>query len=385
LENKEEFANRKVHKDKNGNGAKQKAYRLRGIIVVLTLLIAAGAIGFFLLYQETRNPEPINPYRGGVVIGSSERALEIMTKMTVEEKVGQLFIVPYRGDGSDLAAMEEYHLGGFVYTGTFFENNVPETASMVFREMNEAFAIKPFQGVAEEGGQITAVSKWPAFRPSPYRLPRELYDEGGLVAVMTQEEEKLLFLKRMGLNLNFGPITNIVTSPAESIYEQTLGQDAAITSEYIQKLILLYDEVGMSAVLRYYTGENTEAFMAGCYMGAPAVMMSNRVITAAGSVDKNRPMSLSKPWHDYLREELGFEGVIILSDVTSYVFDEYVDGQVTSVIGLQAGNDMIWATNYEGEIQGVLAAIEDGTLSMKNVDDSVARVLTWKLRYGLVE
>ncbi len=385
MENKEEFANRKVHKDKNGNGAKQKAYRLRGIIVVLTLLIAAGAIGFFLLYQETRNPEPINPYRGGVVIGSSERALEIMTKMTVEEKVGQLFIVPYRGDGSDLAAMEEYHLGGFVYTGTFFENNVPETASMVFREMNEAFAIKPFQGVAEEGGQITAVSKWPAFRPSPYRLPRELYDEGGLVAVMTQEEEKLLFLKRMGLNLNFGPITNIVTSPAESIYEQTLGQDAAITSEYIQKLILLYDEVGMSAVLRYYTGENTEAFMAGCYMGAPAVMMSNRVITAAGSVDKNRPMSLSKPWHDYLREELGFEGVIILSDVTSYVFDEYVDGQVTSVIGLQAGNDMIWATNYEGEIQGVLAAIEDGTLSMKNVDDSVARVLTWKLRYGLVE
>jgi beta-N-acetylhexosaminidase len=385
LDKKNYPANKKRAEGPTAPRVKGKISRLRIIVSSLTLLVVAGTIGFFLLYQETQEPEPINPYRGGVVIGSSERALEIMADMTVEEKVGQMFMTPYRGDGSDMSALTDYHIGGFIYTGVFFENNTPESASITFREMNEFQEMKPFQGVAEEGGDITAVSKWPAFRPTPYRLPRELYDDGGLDAVLTQEEEKLLFLKRMGLNLNFGPITNIATKPSDSLYQQTIGQDAEKTSEYIRRLTLLYDELGMSAVLRYYTGEDTEAFMTGCYMGAPAVMMSNRVITSGDSVDSSRPMSLSKPWHDYLRDELGFEGVIILSDVASGVFNEYAGEQVKSVMAIEAGNDMIWATYYEEEIEGVLAAIENGTLSIQDVDDSVVRVLTWKLRYGLIE
>lgn len=358
---------------------------LKYIVPGLILLITAGAIGTFLLYQETKIPEPINPYRKGVVIGDSLMAQKVMEGMTLEEKVGQLFVTPYRDDGSDFNALNEYNLGGIIYTGTFFETRDPEEASNVFKVMSEDRYIKPFQCVAEEGETFTAVSKWPAFRSTPYKLPRALYDESGIEGVLAQEEEKLLFLRRMGLNLNFGPITNIVTSPEESLYEQTLGQPKEETSEYIKRLVLLYDEIGMSSVLRYYTGDNTEAFMDGCYMGAPSVMMSNRVVASAGSVDKNRPISISKKWHNYLRDELGFEGVIIISDIDSTVFLEYMEEDKVAVAAIKAGNNMIWATNYERAIKDVLDALENGTLDIADIDDSVARVLTWKIRYGLLD
>ncbi len=367
-----------VHREK-------QIVRIKIIIFAVLLLIVAGLAGSYLLYQETKDPEPINPYRGGIVIGSSERALEIAESMTLEEKVGQLFITPFLNDGEDLNRLVNHHLGGFIYTGEFFGTTNPKDASIIFRDMKDAAEIKPFQAVAEEGGNFVAVSKWPLFRGTTYKLPRLLFEEGGMEAVVAQEEEKLLFLKGMGLNMNFGPITNIATSAAVGIYDQTLGQDKEITSEYIRQLTLLYDDVGMSAVLRYYTGENTEAFMMGCYMGAPAIMMSNGIVSGSQSVDNSRPISLSRPWHDYLRKELGFEGVIIISDLLNPVFDEYSQGQAKSVTALQAGNNMIWATNYESERLAVLEAVNNGALNIEDIEESVVRVLTWKIRYGLIQ
>ena len=367
------------------NRVKSKFASLKYIIPALVLLGLASFIGAYLIHQETTIPDPINPYRKGIVIGSSERALEILKDMTTEEKVGQLYITTYRNDEKDKDNISEYKLGGILYSGGFFESKTPDLASKVFKEMAEASYPQIFQCVAEEGGEFVAVSKWEAFRLTPFKLPRALYDEAGLEGVISQEEEKLLMLRRMGINLNFGPITNIVTDPSESLYEQTLGQGVEETQEYIRRLTLLYDEIGMSAVLRYYTADQTEAFMTGCYMGAPAVMMTNRVLIQAGSIDKNRPMSLSKKWHDYLRQDLGFEGVIIISDVASSFFDEYIEDNVISVTALKAGNNMIWASNFEEEIAGVLAALEDGSLDMGIVDDSVTRILTWKIRYGLLE
>ena len=115
-----------VHREK-------QIVRIKVIIFVVLLLIVAGLIGAYLLYQETKDPEPINPYRGGVVIGSSERALEIAESMTLEEKVGQLFITPYLNDGQDLNRLADHHLGGFVYTGDFFGSTNPKDATNIFR------------------------------------------------------------------------------------------------------------------------------------------------------------------------------------------------------------------------------------------------------------
>lgn len=374
-----------MEKNEELKNREKKVVRYKIIIFVALLLIAAVLVGGYLLYQETNDPEPINPYRGGVVIGSSERALEIVKTMTIEEKVGQLFVTPYRNDGEDLNRLVNHHLGGFIYTGDFFGTTNPNDATNIFRDARDAVEIRPFQAVAEEGEGFVAVSKWPLFRPTPYKLPRALFEEGGMEAVIAQEEEKLLFLKGMGLNMNFGPITNIVTSPAVSLYDQTLGQETDLTSEYIRLLTLLYDDVGMSAVLRYYTGTNTEAFLMGCYMGAPAVMMSNGIVSGNESVDISRPISLSRPWHDHLRKELGFEGVIIISDLLNPIFDEYSQGQAKSITALKAGNNMIWATNYESERVAILEAVENGNLNVEYIDDSVVRILTWKIRYGLVQ
>jgi len=359
-------------------------HQLLKVLPVMILAIALG-IGAYFLFLEPDEPVAVNPYRGGVVIGSCDRAVEIVSGMTLEEKVGQMFFTPYRGDGSDLAALKNYHIGGFLYTGDFFGATNPENAPYVFRDMREASEIRPFQAVAEEGGIFVAVSKWPAFRNEPYKLPRALYDEGGLEAVMAQEDEKLMMLRNLGINMNFGPITNIATSPAVSIYEQTLGQDAEITKEYIRQLTLLYDECGVSSVLKYYTGSNTDAFMMGCYMGAPAVMMANSLVTGPDSVDQNLPLSLSRPWHNYLREELGFNGVIVISDIMSPVFDEYVQGEAKSIAAINAGNNMIWATDYENEIPAVIEAVKNGKIKMEDIDDSATRIITWKIRYGLAE
>ena len=122
-------------------------------------------------------------------------------------------------------------------------------------------------------------------------------------------------------------------------------------------------------------------FQAGIEAGAGAVLVSHNIVNC---MDPALPASLSAEVHRVLREDLGFNGVILTDDLAMDAVASYAQDGSAAVLALQAGNDMVVTTDYRNQIPLVIAAVENGTISQTQLDASVTRVLQWKLDLGLI-
>lgn len=102
------------------------------------------------------------------------------------------------------------------------------------------------------------------------------------------------------------------------------------------------------------------------------------------SIDPQRPASLSPPVHSILRDELGFQGVIMTDDLSMDAIKLYTNGQSPAVQAVLAGNDLLLTSDWERDFQAVLSAVQDGTISTEALDSAVGRILKWKKAKGLL-
>ena len=102
-------------------------------------------------------------------------------------------------------------------------------------------------------------------------------------------------------------------------------------------------------------------------------------------MDPNLPASLSPEVHHILREELGFDGVVITDDLAMDAIGQFTDGKSAAVLAVQAGNDLLCCSNVEEQLPAVLEAVRSGLISEEQIDASVRRVLQWKMDLGLLE
>ena len=151
--------------------------------------------------------------------------------MSVEEKVGQLFMGCFYSDIPSSASSGGYELGCVLLFGTAFDGSDKEDVTSAIRELNETSDIPPLVAVDEEGGTVNRVSSSPAFRSEPFKSPRELYASGGMNAVISDIHEKNALLTGLGINLNLAPALDISTDPNDFMYPRGLGQDAELTAE----------------------------------------------------------------------------------------------------------------------------------------------------------
>lgn len=328
----------------------------------------------------------------------------LLSTMTVEEKVGQLFFArcPLE-DGAALA--EKYHLGGYLLFGRDFKNKTREQVEEAIASYQQAASIPMLMGVDEEGGTVARVSTNPNLRPERFPSPQQLYAQGGLEAIVADTVEKDGLLQSLGINVNFAPVADLSTDPEDFIYPRTLGRDAQETADYISRVVSQMEADGMGSVLKHFPGygpnvdthtgsaldqrpleqfwaEDFLPFQAGLQAaqgGSTAVLVSHNIMAA---VDETLPASLSPAVHQLLREELGFQGVILTDDLAMDAAAKY--GTSAAVLALLAGNDMVVTTEFTAEIPQVLAALDEGVLSMEQIDQAAARVLGWKYDLGLL-
>ena len=151
---------------------------------------------------------------------------DTLASMTLEEKVGQMFIVrcPEQGAAEKAA---EYHLGGYILFRENFEEKTPVQAAEMVRACQAAAALPMLVGVDEEGGTVNRISGYPAFRDTPFASPQELYQAGGFDAVREDALEKCAFLEELGVNVNFAPVCDVSTDPEDFIYKRSFGRNAA--------------------------------------------------------------------------------------------------------------------------------------------------------------
>lgn len=333
-----------------------------------------------------------------------KKSEEIMANMTLEEKVGQMFLVRYPRT-SPISEIKTESPGGYILFSVDFANKTKESIKTELENNQANSKIKMFFAVDEEGGVITRVSNHNAFRASNFESPQSLYEKGGLQAILNDLYEKSELLKSIGLNMNLAPVADVSTSSSDYIYSRTLGKNANETANYISEVTKAMNETNMISSLKHFPGygnnvdthtgisidnrsyENFEAndflpFKSGIENNAPTILVSHNIVKC---MDSKFPASLSANVHKILREELGFSGLIITDDLAMDAVKSYANNGEVAVKAVQSGNDIIITSDFKNQKKQVLNAINRGEISEENVNTAVRRILACKLAYGIIE
>ncbi len=327
----------------------------------------------------------------------------LLSGMTLEEKVGQLFLArcPDVGAAEDISA---YHLGGYILFGRDFEAQTPESLAQTLAAYQSTAKIPLLIATDEEGGSVCRISRYPAFRSAPFPSPRALYAQGGMELVLSVEREKAQLLHSLGINVNMAPVCDIATTPGSFMYDRSLGQDPETTGQFAALTVQTLAGYQVGSVLKHFPGygSNTDThtglavddrslealesadllpFAAGMDAGCGAVLVSHTIVTA---FDPILPASLSPAVHDYLRNVMGFDGVILTDDLVMDAITEQYDAGEAAVLAVLAGNDLLCSTEYQTQYAAVLAAAQEGRIPPSRLDAAVTRVLRWKQALGLI-
>lgn len=329
---------------------------------------------------------------------------QLLNQMTLEERVGQLFFARCQPDTA-LTDIQTYHLGGFVLFASDFEGQTPDSFREKVEGYQSAASIPLLLGVDEEGGTVTRISRYSAFRSSPFPSPRTSFAQGGMEQVLAVETEKCQLLRSLGINVNLGPVCDISQDSEAFMYARSLGQDAQTTASFVSQTVDIMNQYQIGSVLKHFPGygNNTDThtgiavdtrslealenqdlvpFAAGIEADCGAILVSHTIVQA---LDDTLPASLSPAVHQYLRQEMGFEGVILTDDlVMQAITDQYGAGEA-AVMAVLAGNDLLCSTDYAIQYQAVYDAVMAGRIDLDTLNAAAGRVLRWKINLGLLD
>lgn len=327
----------------------------------------------------------------------------VLETMSLEEKVGQMFFVRCPETGA-AEKISKYHLGGYVLFARDFKDKAPQQVREMIERYQNAAKVPLLIGADEEGGTVTRLSRYTALFPEKFRSPQEVFASGGLEAVAEDAALKSDGLLGYGVNVNLAPVADVSTDPGDFIYARAFGQGPQETAEFVRTVVQEMREAGIGSVLKHFPGygnnvdthtgvavderpysEFVEAdflpFQAGIGAGAGAVLVSHNIVCC---MDGELPASLSPEVHRVLREELGFEGVVMTDELSMSAVDAYAGDGSVALLAVSAGNDMIVTTDFEKQIPLVVEAVKAGQLDEEIINDAVRRVLGWKFDLGLI-
>lgn len=349
-------------------------------------------------YKDDNNiPEAWNDK--GIFSGFYEMAYTKMKTLSLEEKIGQIFLVRVP-EKNKILDLEKYKFGGYLLFQRDFDNKTKKEVTGMVDNFQNASKIPLIVATDEEGGKVSRISNNTNLVQTPFKSPSELYKEGGLEAIKKDTINKSEVLEDLGINVNLAPVVDVATDPDSYMYERTIKEDTKTTSDYAKTVIEASKGSKVSYTLKHFPGYGDNAdthktsatdnrtyskimeddippFRAGIKAGAEAVLVSHTIVPA---MDKDNPSSLSASTHNVLRNELGFTGIVITDDLAMGAVN--TDNAVTKAI--KAGNDLLIVTDYENSIKEVKDAINNGTLSEEIIDKMAFRVLSWKYYKGLM-
>lgn len=383
---------------------------LAALLAALTLISLAACGGAPQTAEPSPAPEPppapYEPSPAPVPEPPVDPLEELLGRMTLEEKVGQLFFVrcPAESAAEDVRT---YHLGGYILFGRDTKDKTANELIQAIQSYQDNASIPLLIGVDEEGGSVVRVSSNPCLRSSKFQSPQKLFASGGMERVAADTREKDVLLKALGFNVNLAPVADVSTNSSDFIYPRTFGQDAAATAGYVSAVTGQMTADSMGSVLKHFPGYGDNAdthtgiavdnrpyedfvnsdflpFSAGFESGGDmtAVLVSHNIVEC---MDADLPASLSPEVHRILREELGFDGVVMTDDLAMDAVAAYAGEGAVAVMALEAGNDLVLTTDYRTQIPRVMETVETGTLDEAVINTACRRVLRWKQSLGLLQ
>jgi len=336
----------------------------------------------------------------------------LLQSMTLEEKVSQLFMLRFdyffTAPTEEVKAFAEHNrAGGYV----LFKSNITTvngTRALVDC-MAENSALPPFIATDEEGGDISRLysAGLPGYEEQP--AAAEIGASGNTAYAYETAGNIGKALSSIGVNLNFAPVADVLTNPGNTVIgTRSFGSDPALVSDMMAAFIQGLHGEGIMAAPKHFPGHGGtggdshegavtidadaaqlnrveyEPFRRAAQEGAEFILTGH--ILAPNADSSGLPASLS-PYFltDVLRGELGYDGLIITDAMDMGAIIDHYSSDEAAVLALTAGADIIlMPQDYEKARNGVLAAISDGTLTEKRIDESVTRVLLTKIRAELI-
>lgn len=331
-------------------------------------------------------------------------------EMSLEDKVAGLFIVTPEaltgvskavkaGDGTK-EALEKYPVGGLIY----FKQNIQSKEQITEMLANTVSMSKypVFLAVDEEGAGVARVADALGLKKADSAA--EIGESGDANNAYNTYKEIGTYLTEYGFNLNFAPVADVLTDPDnDAIGERSFGSDPAVVSSMVASSVTALEEVGVTACMKHFPGQGDangdtheglassdrtleeikatelQPFAAGMEAGAQMIMVGHFTVPAID--EDNTPASLSKKViTDLLREEMGYNGVVITDALNMSAVSEYYDSAQACIMAFKAGADMVlMPEDFEAAYEGVLAAVKDGTISEARINDSLRRV--YRIKY----
>ena len=362
-------------------------------------ILGAAAIGLaVVLMAGCTAPPPVTRLASGAIARPVDPIVVYadarLSVMTLDEKIESMLMVHVPGlDVGALAAFaSQNHVGGLILMG----DNVPDPADDL-ASMTSGMSAEPglplLLGIDQEGGIVRRIDTDTAASAEELRF---LDPDAARAAFATRGA----LLQSLGVSINFGIVADVTGDPDSFIYERSLGSTAADAAPRVAAAV--EGERGtVLSTLKHFPGhgvspgdshssipttqislddwrvDHEPPFAAGVDAGAEVVMFGHLQFDA---VDP-QPASLSPMWHDLLRTELGFDGLIITDDMSMLQNsgrDDLADQYQNAVRAVAAGNTMLL---YVGpvDVPGVVAAVRDavqaGTIDEALIDDAAWRIL----------
>lgn len=287
------------------------------------------------------------------------------------------------------------------------KQETPANTRSEIEEYQKASKIPAFMAVDEEGGGVNRVSQFSQYRSEPFHAGITNYQKGGWQAVEADAKDKSEFMLDLGINTVLAPVADVPYSRSDYIYSRAFSTDADSVSEYVSKTVGTMKENNLLSCVKHFPGygNNTNThtgmsvdkrswesfeerdlkpFKAGVDAGVPFLMVSHNVID---DFDKGVPASLSKKLHNYIRNDMNYDGIILCDGLGMSGVRDYVGGDKgeVAVRAVMAGNDMLCATDVGVQLRAIVKAVNDGRIELSQIEDSVTRIIMTKINYGLIE
>lgn len=384
--------------------------------------------------SETETIETEQPH----IKTASEKAAETLASMSTADKAGQLIMMAVRiYNGANFTEMNDevkemfaqYHFGGFC----LFRENFTDDIGSAVRFNND------LQDAVSTNGGVPMLISTDQEGGSVYRLVTGTMTPGNMALAsggnpeFAYEAAKIIGeeLSASGINADLAPVVDINANPSNPVIGiRSFSDDPFLAASFAREYVRGLNEENVAAALKHYPGHgDTDT---DSHTGLPLInktleeLKSSDLIPFADLVrdgysdmimsahiqfpnietgtytsiaDQRQihlPATLSKTLlNDILREELGFEGVVITDSLIMDAIAAHFDPLDAAALALNAGADiLLMPLDIRGSedlpsvkkyMDGLISLIEEGTVPMERVNQSVQRILTLKYRRGLME
>lgn len=361
---------------------------------------------------QTPRPTPAGSPGAGQPGGTTGRPSR-GAGLSLEQKVGQMFMVGFEGtraQGAIVDLIERRYVGNAVYLGD--NVSTPEQLRALSGQLQSlARKANGGQGMIistdQEGGLVQRL-RAPAFAGLP--SARQMAASGDPMVVTGYAQANAKDMRAAGITMDLAPVLDVNDNPANPVIgNRAFGTDPETVIRYGIPFMTGLMDSNIAAVAKHFPGHGNTSqdshltlpyvdksdaalravelppFIAAIERGVDAVMVAHVVYRAW---DPDRPASLSpRIITGLLREELGFQGVVMTDDMNmAAITDNYGPGPA-AVLAVEAGVDILLIAGplatQQAMIDAVTAAVRDGRLSEERINQSVERILALKAKYGM--